>query len=205
MKALISCWNVRYPWHPAGPLPTGHIAETKRACWAYIVVRLAILSSGYGEPIQRITPRIAVSLYNERHCICPDTAARAIKLAPPPLTGVSSVADPSVFSGVSCPRLTVLPSTSSSCDIFLNESNIIIKNTRIHINVLRRAEVTLPVYAYRNETLEALAASEIQEFDDEARKAIVCDMQAALAEDAPTITLLYATSYDAWRISIYDG
>lgn len=62
-----------------------------------------------------------------------------------------------------------------------------------------------PVYGYRNETLETLAASEILELDEGARKQIVYDMQAVIAEDVPTIPLLYATSYDAWRISTFDG
>ncbi len=67
------------------------------------------------------------------------------------------------------------------------------------------ADVTRPVYGFENDTFDALAASEIVELDDEARKQIVYEMQALLAEEVPTIPLLYTTSYDAWHISTYDG
>jgi len=61
------------------------------------------------------------------------------------------------------------------------------------------------VYGYHNDELNALATREIVELDDEKRKAIVYDMQELLAEDVPTIPLLYTTSYDIWPISKYDG
>lgn len=61
------------------------------------------------------------------------------------------------------------------------------------------------VYGYHNDELNALATREIVELDDEKRKEIVYDMQELLAEDVPTIPLLYTTSYDIWPISKYDG
>lgn len=61
------------------------------------------------------------------------------------------------------------------------------------------------VYGYHNDTLNALGARELQELDDEKRKEIIYDMQTVLANDVPAIPLYYTTSYDAWRISKYDG
>jgi len=61
------------------------------------------------------------------------------------------------------------------------------------------------VYGYHNETLNALGARELQEADDGKRMEIVYNMQTVLAEDVPVIPLYYTTSYDAWRISKYDG
>ncbi len=61
------------------------------------------------------------------------------------------------------------------------------------------------VYGYHNDTLNTLGAQELQEPDDGKRKEIVYDMQTVLAEDIPAIPLYYTTSYDAWRISKYDG
>ena len=67
------------------------------------------------------------------------------------------------------------------------------------------ADATRPVYGYRNVTLDALAAREITELDESERRQIVYEMQALLAEDVPTVPLLYTTSDDAWRISTFDG
>lgn len=61
------------------------------------------------------------------------------------------------------------------------------------------------VYGYHNDTLNALGARELQELDDEKRKEIIYDIQTMLANDVPAIPLYYTTSYDAWRISKYDG
>ncbi|MBN2487543.1 MAG: diguanylate phosphodiesterase [Methanosarcinaceae archaeon] len=61
------------------------------------------------------------------------------------------------------------------------------------------------VFGYHNDTLNALGEQELQELDDEKRKEIAYEMQTVLAEDVPTIPLYYTTSYDAWRISKYDG
>ena len=61
------------------------------------------------------------------------------------------------------------------------------------------------VYGYKNSELDALAAAEMTELDDEKRKGIVYDMQKILAEDVPTIPLLYTTRPDVWYISQYDG
>lgn len=60
-------------------------------------------------------------------------------------------------------------------------------------------------YGYHNDAINVLGALELQELDDGKRKEIVYDMQTVLAEDVPTIPLYYTTSYDAWRISKYDG
>ena len=65
--------------------------------------------------------------------------------------------------------------------------------------------VTRPVYGYQIDLLDTLAAREILEQDDGKRKEIVYEMQGLLAEEVPTIPLFYTTSYDAWRISTYDG
>jgi peptide/nickel transport system substrate-binding protein len=64
---------------------------------------------------------------------------------------------------------------------------------------------TRPVYGFQNGTFDALAASEILELDDAKRQHIVFDMQIILAEEVPTIPLLYYTSYDVWRISAFNG
>jgi peptide/nickel transport system substrate-binding protein len=61
------------------------------------------------------------------------------------------------------------------------------------------------VYGYHNDTLNALGDQELQELDDEKRKEIVYEMQTVIANDVPAIPLYYTTSYDAWRISKYDG
>ena len=61
------------------------------------------------------------------------------------------------------------------------------------------------VYGYHNDTLNSLGALELQESDNNKRKEIICEMQALLANDGPAIPLYYTTSYDAWRISKYDG
>ena len=61
------------------------------------------------------------------------------------------------------------------------------------------------VYGYHNDTLNSLGALELQESDNNKRKEIICEMQALLANDVPAIPLYYTTSYDAWRISKYDG
>jgi peptide/nickel transport system substrate-binding protein len=61
------------------------------------------------------------------------------------------------------------------------------------------------VYGYHNDTLNSLGARELQESDDNKREEIIYDMQALLANDVPAIPLYYTTSYDAWRISKYDG
>lgn len=61
------------------------------------------------------------------------------------------------------------------------------------------------VLGYHNETLNTLAAEEISEMDDAKREMIVYRMQQVLADDVPTIPLLYTTSYDAWSKSKYDG
>lgn len=61
------------------------------------------------------------------------------------------------------------------------------------------------VYGYHNDTLNALSARELQESDEGKRKEIIYDMQAVIANDVPAIPLYYTTSYDAWRISKYDG
>ncbi|MFA7562312.1 MAG: ABC transporter substrate-binding protein, partial [Methanoculleus sp.] len=61
------------------------------------------------------------------------------------------------------------------------------------------------VYGYKNSELNALAAAEMTELDDEKRKGIVYDMQKILAEDVPAIPLLYTTRPDVWYISQYDG
>lgn len=61
------------------------------------------------------------------------------------------------------------------------------------------------VYGYHNDTLNALGAQELQELDDDKRKEIIYDMQTVLANDIPAMPLYYTTSYDAWRISKYDG
>lgn len=61
------------------------------------------------------------------------------------------------------------------------------------------------VYGYRNDELNALAAAEMTEVDDEARKELVYGMQKFLAEDVPTIPLLYTTRPDVWYSSQYDG
>lgn len=61
------------------------------------------------------------------------------------------------------------------------------------------------VFGYHNATLNALAAQQLQETDEEKRKEIIYEMQLVLAEDVPAIPLYYTTSYDAWRISKYDG
>lgn len=61
------------------------------------------------------------------------------------------------------------------------------------------------VYGYHNDTLNALGTRELQELDDDKRKEIVYEMQTVIANDVPAIPLYYTTSYDAWRISKYDG
>lgn len=61
------------------------------------------------------------------------------------------------------------------------------------------------VYGYHNDTLNTLGAQELQELDDDKRKEIIYDMQTLIANDVPAIPLYYTTSYDAWRISKYDG
>jgi peptide/nickel transport system substrate-binding protein len=61
------------------------------------------------------------------------------------------------------------------------------------------------VYGYNSDELNALAAAEMTELDDEKRKEIVYDMQEILAEDVPTIPLLYTTRPDVWYSSTYDG
>ncbi|MHC1754452.1 MAG: ABC transporter substrate-binding protein [Methanosarcina sp.] len=61
------------------------------------------------------------------------------------------------------------------------------------------------VYGYHNDTLNILGARELQELDDDKRKEIIYDMQTVIANDVPAIPLYYTTSYDAWRISKYDG
>ena len=61
------------------------------------------------------------------------------------------------------------------------------------------------VYGYHNDALDALAAREVTELDDEKRKQIVFEMQQIIAEDVPTIPLFYTTSYDAWYTSKYDN
>lgn len=66
-------------------------------------------------------------------------------------------------------------------------------------------EVTRPVYGYQNDSLDALAAREILEQDEEKREQIVYEMQDLLAEEVPTVPLFYTTSYDAWRIPAYNG
>ncbi|MDN7024373.1 diguanylate phosphodiesterase [Methanoculleus sp. FWC-SCC1] len=61
------------------------------------------------------------------------------------------------------------------------------------------------VYGYQSDELDALAAAEMTEMDDVKRKEIVYDMQEILAEDVPTIPLLYTTRPDVWYSSQYDG
>lgn len=61
------------------------------------------------------------------------------------------------------------------------------------------------IRGYRNDRLNALAAAEMTELDDEKRKRIVYDMQTILSEDVPTIPLFYTTRPDVWYISRYDG
>lgn len=61
------------------------------------------------------------------------------------------------------------------------------------------------VYGYHNDTLNDLGDKELQELNEEKRKEIVYEMQTVIANDVPAIPLYYTTSYDAWRISKYDG
>ncbi len=58
---------------------------------------------------------------------------------------------------------------------------------------------------YQNDELDALAAREAVELDDEKRKAIVFEMQELFAEEIPAIPLLYTTRHDAWSMTKYDG
>ncbi len=61
------------------------------------------------------------------------------------------------------------------------------------------------VFGYHNDRLNTLGAEELGELDEEKRKQLVYEMQKVLADDVPTIPLLYTTTYDAWTISTYDG
>lgn len=60
-------------------------------------------------------------------------------------------------------------------------------------------------WGYNNEELNKLGLLQLQELDEDARKDLIYQMQEILADDVPAIPLYYTTSYDAWRISDYDG
>jgi len=60
-------------------------------------------------------------------------------------------------------------------------------------------------WGYSNDDLNELGLLQLAELDEEKRGDLIDQMQVILAEDVPTIPLYYTTSYDAWRISSYDG